>query len=226
MPSEFPIEHYETIHKRIKKFVYKCPKSWKQYSGAWNAVAYRFKACAKHNIIFTDSVIRAGNTPKASERYIQEKELFNFFVTGLSVIESLLYGLYSIVSIVKPDCFPITKQGHLRGINPKKTSENLNCAFPEEEISKKIKMLVESKDFIEWSDIRNILAHRASPGREIHVGGELNSKAFWIQGIQINENATASKFKWLTCTILNIMEEIDDFTFKMFKNPSNENKSS
>jgi hypothetical protein len=69
-------------------------------SGSWNAVLFRFVSCARSDDVLTGSVRRHGTSPAHPERFYQEEALFNFFVNGLSVLESFFYGLYWIGSMV------------------------------------------------------------------------------------------------------------------------------
>jgi hypothetical protein len=90
------------------------PESWRQFNWAWGGLLYRFCACAEHNEAFTESVTRAGASPPDPDRYVQEKHLFGFFVTGHSAIECLSYGLHALGSMVAPPSFPMATDADLR----------------------------------------------------------------------------------------------------------------
>lgn len=211
MPKAFPNKSYESIHKIMKGMKDKFHLSWKQYAGAWNAIGYRFKSCAENDRIFTQSMLKTGKSPEPHERYIQERALFYFFVNGLSALESLLFGLYAIVSFVKPKEFPIETERDLKAINPKLTRDKFKKNFKTYDIANSLIKLLEDKRYIEWKEIRNILAHRASPGREFFSGGDHSGKALWINGVQIEKSTTTSRYKWLTMTLSNLMKDVDVF---------------
>src|SRR5690348_3104959 len=93
MPDDFPSAQYVAVHERFHAS--RVPdrqiptlglgaveerRRW--FGGAWTAVAWRFRACADHDEAFTRSVARHGNVPAMEERYLQERELFNFFMNG------------------------------------------------------------------------------------------------------------------------------------------------
>lgn len=198
MPKVFPVEPYESIHKRIVKKKDDYRKSWNQYAGAWSAVGYRFLSCNNHDKAFTESIKRAGNAPPPSERYIQESNLFGFFVSGLSTIESLLYGLYAIASIIKVEEFPIDTFKDLKSITPENTKEKFKAEFTNLSITDFLKILIDDKNYNykEWKDIRNILAHRTSQGRHFFVGGNHSGNALWIKEVHINDKTTSKRFKW------------------------------
>src|SRR5437763_13200806 len=107
MPQDFPTDPYNAVHDSINSWPNRPDVPWLEYALAWNAVAYRFQALADHCDTFTASVNRAGGAPSMSERYVQERELFNFFSNGLAAIESFFYGLYAIASMLDPAKFPM-----------------------------------------------------------------------------------------------------------------------
>ena len=215
MPSDFPIDLYEAVHIRVnkKKTIY--PDTWSQYAGAWNAVAYRFLACADYDQAFTESIQRAGNAPPPTERYNQERALFGFFVTGLSVIESLCYGSFAVASMIDVQNFPMTTPQNLKDINPEYTTKKFISVFPTDPITILLKQLTTSQDYRDWKDIRNILAHRSAPGRtiqfSINPGSQIDG-ALWINGINIDINMTSSKRQWLSTILRKLLEETNSFT--------------
>lgn len=216
MPKVFPVEPYESIHKRIVKKKDDYSKSWHQYAGAWNAVGYRFLSCNNHDKTFTESIQRAGNAPPPSERYIQESNLFGFFVSGLSTIDSLLYGLYAIASIIKVEEFPIATFRDLKSITPENTKNKFKAEFTNRSITVFLEGLIDGEDYKEWKDIRNILAHRTSPGRHFFGGGNHSGNALWINEIHINDKTTSKRFKWFVDVIINLLNEIEIFTNDKF----------
>lgn len=216
MPKVFPVEPYESIHKRIVKKKDDYRKSWNQYAGAWNAVGYRFLSCNNNDKAFTESIQKAGNAPPPSERYIQESNLFGFFVSGLSTIESLLYGLYAIASIIKVEEFPITTFIDLKSITPKNTKNKFKKEFTKLNITVFLEKLINDENYKEWKNIRNVLAHRTSPGKHFFVGGNHSGDALWINGIHIYDKTTSKRFKWFVGVIINLLNEIEIFTADKF----------
>jgi len=217
MPEDFAVAPYEAIHSHVCTRKEACPHSWDQYAGAWNAVAYRFLSCMDHDKAFTESFERSGDAPPQPERYIQERALFGFFVTGLAALESLCYGLFAIASMVDARTFPITTPEDMRSITPERTACQFGRAFPNESMTAALRRVIGTSDFLDWKEVRNILAHRAAPGRIIplrvsaacqhHHGG-----ALWAKGIQISKKATGSRRKWLANTTCDLLTAADDFT--------------
>src|SRR5215212_7163403 len=86
--------------------------------GGWSAIGYRFYACAEYDESFSSSFRQHPGLPPALERYGQERDLYGFFVSGLSVIESFFYGLYAIASMLRSDRFSILTDDEKRKIGP------------------------------------------------------------------------------------------------------------
>jgi hypothetical protein len=183
---------------------------------AWCAIANRFRACAEHDKAFTRS-IKKNDAPPQPERYAQERDLFGFFVTGLSVIENTCYGLYAIASMLDDVYFPIKKAGHKKAISPENTADRFRTTFPTEGISRALNRMVNSQEYEDWKEVRNILAHRGSPGRIVrrtHVegSGETHGDALWLKGIPLDASTTPSRRVWLAGTLQTLLREADSFT--------------
>ena len=106
LPDSFPSAPYDSVHSRMKNAGDRYPVVWPEYSGAWNAIAYRYLACSTHSEVFVRSICY-GDAPGWPDRYIQESNLFGFFYCGLSVIESVFYGTHAISAMVRPGEFPL-----------------------------------------------------------------------------------------------------------------------
>jgi len=213
MPADFPSEPYEAISARLVNMKDPFPESWSQFTSGWNAVAIRFLSCIEHDRNFTLSVIRFTNAPRQPGRYIQERELFGFFVTGLSCIDSLCYSLYFIASILNKEKFTVL-ENKIKYIYPSTVKKKFEDSYKDEIITNELKKLIEDQNYKKWKNIRNILAHRSMPGRHFYSGGEYNGKALWIDRIEINENTTVSRLKWLKNKITTLINATDVFTKK------------
>ncbi len=137
MPADFPSKPYGDVYQRLANaLANQQPQhpSWLEYSAAWVGLEYRFRSCAEHDEAFTESVKEFGDAPALSERYNQERNLFGFFVTGLSAIECACYGLFAIGSMLHPNGFPFTTADDKRLVSPKRTLEKYEAkdAFPRE----------------------------------------------------------------------------------------------
>jgi hypothetical protein len=220
MPADFAVAPYEAIHARITATLPTTHRAWSHYAGGWNALAYRFRACAEHDTAFTLSLRRAGKAPRPNERYVQERELFSFFGTGLSAIESLCYSLFAIGSMLNLKEFNLIEPGHLKAINPKKTTEQFSKVFPNEAITTNLAGMISDANYEEWCDIRNILAHRSAPGRHFTRSippQPLDEQVLWGEwAIPIDETTTRTRRAWLATTLRNLLSVTDAFTTHHF----------
>ena len=176
-PKDFPIDSYESIYKEIvsKK---SSDTNYHHFSGAWNALAYRYKAMIDHGDAFTESLKEYGTAPEPEQRYQQEKNLFDFFNACFSCFESLSYALYIVGYFISPSNFEISTPKHLQSITPKKTKELFEKTFSSEDIVIELNNLSNNPEYQKIREIRNILAHRTAPGRTLYVStGSENSPA-------------------------------------------------
>lgn len=212
LPDDFPHQPYEAIHARVHAAAHH-PDQVFHYGGAWNAVVYRFLSCAEADVTFTQSVRTVGTSPGQPARFRQEEVLLNFFVNGLSEIESFFYGLYWIGSMAEPAHFPILPDNQLRNITTDKTmmlfgngphAALFAAAFSRLRTPSTPGNWVNTLEYDEWKDIRNILAHRASYGRVMHAttgGGPQPADEWRVRGIPLNDQVTQTRRAWLAATM-------------------------
>jgi hypothetical protein len=201
MPEDFDIVRYEAVHSHVTAQKEAFPESYRQFADAWRAIAYRFKSTAEHDLTFRESIQRAGDAPPQPERYIQERELFCFFVAGLAVLESLCYGLFAVASMLDADNFPVVTDEDLRSVTPIKATQKFARYFPGDGITNAMQGMINDTAYSEWKRVRNVLAHRTAPGRIIYFSVGSTPKptmpAHWKIGMQIDEGTTSSRRKWL-----------------------------
>lgn len=217
MTDDFPIDSYKAVHERVCSNSNTESELWSEYAGAWNAIAYRFQALTDHGTAFSESIRRSGDGPPQPERYIQERELFAFFINGLATIESFCYGLFSIGSIVDSVAFPVATPKDLKLINVERTGVEFKKTFPGKGVTMALERLIDSNEYAKWKEIRNILAHRSAPGRIIYLSsGSPAAAAQWKIGIPLDETTTKSRREWLAKTLGVLLQDTDDFTKEVF----------
>ncbi|MDP3495482.1 MAG: hypothetical protein Q8R82_20430 [Hyphomonadaceae bacterium] len=165
---DFPTGPYEAIHGIVGKMVQHA--LYEDYAAAWNAVAYRFHAAVEAGEAFEQSLKADGATPLPAQRYKQDKALAHFFADGHSTFESVFYALYAIAAFVEPTRFSLATPADRRKVSPPKTETAFVAAFPGDPILLAISALFADPAYLEWQRIRNVLTHRAAPGRMMYVG--------------------------------------------------------
>lgn len=178
MPVNFPLTSYDEINNIIcgkqqdKEFV-------GQFGPAWRAIAYRFRAADEQANYLRYSLARHGTAPIPEQRYLQEQALYGFFCNAISVFDSAAYGLYAIGSQLAPQQFPFSEK-HRRDVTLERTRKAFNDAFSADPIVDAFDVLMQSKEFKSLKGARNVLAHRAAPGRHFHAdGGGQTEPTFW-----------------------------------------------
>jgi hypothetical protein len=215
MPSDFPTQAYESISHHCQRPAPPNPDaSWVQFRLAWHSVVYRFAAMAEH-----DEGYRKAFPPTSFiNLYNQEKELFGFFVTGLSTLESYAYGTHFLLAIVHPELFPVN---NLRKIEPKFTQERLEKYLGSEPLAKTFRRLVTGPQFRKWEAVRNALAHRGAPRRKVTLGkpgsdiwevkkNDIEDKFY----MRLTRNLTTVHRRWLSKTLSKLLKETLSFVEK------------
>ena len=175
----------------------------------WIGIVYRFRSCAEHDEAFAESANKFGGNPSQPETYYQDRELFGFFVTGLS---------FAVGSLLDPNNFPLTTDKHMRNVNPTKTVRQFSVSFPNESITAALQDVTSQQEYKDWKTIRNTLAHRTNPGRVIYVStvGPLRTAEWMLQNIPMDSKATASRRRWLANSLRDLLAEADTFTATHF----------
>ena len=225
---DFPLGFCDLTLEAVKdrmltKLQHPC-KASENFLGAVNGIRYRLVACADYDKDFRESLQRFGDAPPLQERARQEQYLFGFFTSGLATLESFHYGMYFADAAIHGGApFYTDKPGHLQGINRKSTTEAFNSVFPSESLTKALTALGHDPICLEWDAIRNVLAHRAAPGRNISLALCENATpvlggATWLApgSPRIDAALTATKLKWLVGTMGNLLQTAAEFGAPIF----------
>jgi hypothetical protein len=196
IPNDFPRDNYETIGSLVFS---KCNNTNKDeyffFLASWKGFLHRFLACTDHDKKYIESItlleekLLIEQKIYPYERYLVERELFNFLINGLAAIECLCSALFAMAAIEEIAhtgqttnlTFSIKTEKELRRIFPSTTTEKFHLKFENETITRTLKDLFntdsttedtssiteDAKQYKEWKKIRDILAHRGQPGRKV-----------------------------------------------------------
>ena len=228
-PNDFDRDSYEDVRTRLAPLQNTHFEPWIEYTGAWIALSYRFKACAEYSESFTESFLNYGASPSdEKERYHQERDLYGFFVSGYSAIESFCYGLFFIASMLDTvkypiqTKFPVQTEEHRKDISPESTEKKFRAAFSGQDITKALDRSVNDVKYQEWKDRRNMLAHRVKPQRLMSIGSSTAGKPNATYGpvrwgeIHLDKDTTDSRRQWLAKTLRDLLSAADAFTARYF----------
>jgi hypothetical protein len=212
LPPDFPDAEFNSAELQFRARSGTSPISpsitWQEFSAAWMALAYRFLDVTHFDHEFRESIAQFGTAPEMPEKYRQERLLFGFFVSGLSAIESFCYGLCTIAWEAAPSKLSLASHGQKKGVSPESTCRRFNAHFPSSQVTADLCALVQSSEYAEWVDIRNALAHRASPARKHYVflgaaAGERRPSEWGA--ITLDDQTTATRRAWLRDSIATLL---------------------
>jgi hypothetical protein len=169
MPDDFPAALFERVWDKVHPQSASKNALYIECSSAWSALAHRYLAMVEHGEGFTASVIADGTSPQPDRRHYQERCLFDFFSTGFSAFDAFFYAAFAIGAMIDPAAFPLGTEADQRRVSSASTAKAYERRFPTEKIVTALKAFVDSAEYTQWRDIRNVLMHRAAPGRTFHV---------------------------------------------------------
>jgi hypothetical protein len=167
--DDFPFRPYEAVHAKVVA-KWSGAASYRQYSEAWNALAYRFHGAIDAGSKFQKSLKDFGAHPAPHQRYQQEEALFNFFSNGFAAFEAMFYGLFAVGSFIDSTAFPLATPRDQQRVSPSHTKDAFTRAFPNDPLLDAFADLFGNLAYQRLRDMRNVLTHRAAPGRRMYVG--------------------------------------------------------
>jgi hypothetical protein len=224
LPSAFPDALFEVIKDRIVARLPNSSPATGNFLGGHNGVLYRLRACVDYSDEFIECLRRTGDAPPIEGRYRQEKQLFGFFVSGLAALDCFSFFLYFAAAHLRPTSFPTQAPGNIKSINFTSTVKGLTREFSGDAITTAMDALLNDPKFTEWSLYRNVLAHRAVPGRVVYlssVGTRAPTPAAdWqidpVANLKIDAGLTPPRLTWLIAALANLVVAADQFTQKYF----------
>ncbi len=209
LPDDFPVSELEAVHAHLSDPSKTRGKSrgWGEWAGACNGIVYRYLACDEHAVALAES-LGQNIAPQQPERYRQERLLFSFFVEGLSCIECFYYGFYFVGAMIDPAAFDPEVDG--RKVTTARVVRGYRGRFRNERLTASLQAVNASAEMVVWRDVRNILAHRASPGRGFFEGGPRSGEADWL-GANLSSDTVHARRSWLADIMVSLLEPAAEF---------------
>ena len=89
-----------------------------------------------------------------------------------------------------------------RRVNPEGIAAKFEKYFGGKSFTSTLVSVLDSQEYKAWKRARNILTHRAQPGRAYFTGGEKDGQTLWLAGeISIDEVTTSSRKRGLSDAI-------------------------
>lgn len=196
MPADFPVAPFERVYARLRPRAATHAAQYEHFSGAWNAISFRYWALCAYGEDFTASIDEAGAADNHDQRYRQERHLFGFFSNGFSTFEAFFYGMFAIGAILQPASFPLATPKDQQAVSPSSTERAFTTAFRGDPLLASFQAIFSDAAYREWKEIRNVLTHRTAPGRRIFVSIESDEvlPARWkINDIPLDRNTAATR---------------------------------
>jgi hypothetical protein len=211
MPDEFPVSAYQAVHATVRKHNQANPPMYEQWSGAWNAVSYRYLAVTEYSASFTQSVVDRTGTASVEGRHRQERDLFGFFGSAVSALEAAFYGLYAIGGLLAPSQFPLATAEDQRNVSPSTTRVAFTRAFGGDPIVGAMDAVTGDSAYRELREIRNVLTHRAAPGRRFFLQAGVPDAVpvpdeWKVLGIRMDKDMTRTRQKDLARLLSMLLE--------------------
>lgn len=208
----FPYQPYEAIHNLVQKWGQ--DPTYEHYAGAWNALAYRFKAAYEHGDQFAEALTKHGTAPLPEERYHQEKALYDFFSSAFSAFEASFYGMYSIGVWIAPSSFTLASSKDQQRVNPRYVREAYADTFPGDPFIQAMGSVLNDQLFQSLRDIRNVLTHRSAPGR-LHFAGigveDITPSVWKLNNLPLDENLVSNSKQTLSRLLQELLEAFETF---------------
>jgi hypothetical protein len=223
-PIDFPSAEYEEIRQLFRSHYAITHRDLRLVFGeAWNALLYRYRAMDEYNKEFTALIKQRSDTPfEVFEcRYKQEKALFGFYASAVSVIECFFFSNYIVGAILKPEEFSLGSKC-LRQAYPNYITSKFKNNFTGETLTVKMIECNSDATHIVMRHERDVLSHRGAVHRDDTIGKIaissnpkeiVNAKRKW--DLFINE-VTANHRRWLSATISSLMSTMHKFCLKYF----------
>jgi len=168
MPPDFPAGPFNASYFHLKARAGRHRATFDHFGGAWHAIAYRFRALADDDQNFTASIKVHGAAPPSDERYNQEQLLFGLFSNAFSSFEAYFYGMYAVGAMLRPCDFSLAA-ADLSRVTPRFVRNAYANAFAEDAVLGVFNAVMADSEWVALREVRNILTHRAAPGRSISV---------------------------------------------------------
>ena len=174
IPELFPLAEFEQFWTSAREILPNPSETRKEFNGASNLIAWRFRGCVEYHQAHLESWLRVGVAASFEEQYARERSLFGMFVCGVSTVESVCYACYALASGVPTLMLPFDERSR-RIATPKRLYEQLEEKSSGSSLTAALRTILGSDQWTLWNGYRNTMAHRSSVPRIIFgaLGGTL-----------------------------------------------------
>ena len=199
MPAAFPETDFRAFGRAATTLfppragIFDQEKNRRSFDRAWKAVRYRYRSCVDCNEEFRALLVNPSKPfqPGWSDEgstYELERCIYLFFMSGLSVFDSLAFCLYFVGHATKPNDFSCVASP--RKIDRKRTSAAFRATFPQAALSGLLvslqsdpKLSTNDARFVTIDTVRNLVGHRLSGQQIVQFSKGTHSELWDIPGL-------------------------------------------
>jgi hypothetical protein len=170
LPDDFPeaeLTRYMAAARRVLLEPNKSSPQWREFGGASNLIAWRYRASYEDWHYYKTSLQRHSNADH-EEHFRRERALFGMFTAGVSCIESTCYSLAALASHPAVLALPFgsTEQ---RRCSPSTLRDWLCPHAKAASLTAALDQLASAAQWGLWVDLRNRMTHRSNLPRVIQA---------------------------------------------------------
>lgn len=169
LPEPFPVSDFQKFVVAAKTLLpagQPVPPIRREFLGASNLVAWRFRACVESHRAFLDSWRKFGAAIPHEEVYARQQWLFILFVSGVSAIESLCYACYAMCAAI-PSLDMSFGEADRKGVSLRNAYKAIKKRSPNLPLALCMEDVFTSEEWELWMSYRNTMTHRSSVLPEI-----------------------------------------------------------
>lgn len=206
----------------MSSFITEFPNQWRSFGTSWNAIVWRFRTMIDSDEAFRESVNKS-KTPEPEERYIQERALFEFYASALTILENFCFSLFCVVSIKDNERFSIDARS-LQRVTPRYLLSIFRDNYPDTEIFRLLREFIEDSQYSKLKETRDYFLHRGAYSRATHMFLGVDKESAtkvphnpkdiaedWDFSIEIDTEMTQVKRDWVVNILSRLFDELDNY---------------
>ena len=203
--ADFPAAPFHAIRARVAaacKPQPTQPPAYSHFTAAWDAVQYRFGELDAHCHDLVQHLLQRSEDLAQQQR--RERELLDFMVSGVSMLESAAFAMFAIGGLTRPDRFPLTTPLDRRNATTGATLRLYHECFHAENLTRVLFWHYNSRDYAWWKEARNLLSQE--------IGSFERDAARWlIGGVSLDAPELTRQRKLMVTALSEILEAAAPF---------------
>ena len=175
IPELFPLAEFEEFWTSAREILPNPSETRKEFNGASNLIAWRFRGCVEYHQAYLESWLRVGVAASFEEQYARERSLLACLFAGFPrrreqfATRAMLLHLEFLTLMLPFD------ERSRRIATPKRLYEQLEEKSSGSSLTAALRTILGSDQWTLWNGYRNTMAHRSSVPRIIFgaLGGTL-----------------------------------------------------